>query len=293
MNISVSYFQIWVLAIVSAIVVSMVTLMLEYEPKIRDPSLEEVRKNTNITHGEGLYNYYFYNSLPRFWIVFLDFPCAVILTVDFIAQFVISQRRCMFLINPFNIVDILGILPIWMVLVIIIFASVQNWSLKDWKELQDYGLLLGILQLLRLFRFRLILFHFKPLRLISLAYKHSLKDLLLLSTVLAMASLFFGFLLYFLEVFVDPVDSFSSGLDAHWWAFITMTTVGYGDFVPKTDAGYIIGISCALFGIAIVAMITAIIISNFMQVYQNVETIERKKKYFASMRSQKIIKARL
>ena len=267
--------------------------MLECEPRIRHPSLEEVSKTTNITHGEGLLNYYFHNSLIGFWIVYLDFACVVILSVDFVARFVISQRRCTFLIDPFNIADILGIIPVWIVFVIVTVASVQKWSLENWKTLEGYSMILGILHILRIFRFRLILLHFKPLRLISLAYKRSLKDLLLLSTVLTMASLVFGFLIYFLEVFFDPVDSFSSGLDAQWWALITMATVGYGDFVPTTDAGRIVGILCALFGIVIVAMITAIIISNFMQLYKNVETIERKKKYLASMRPQKIIKTRL
>lgn len=40
--------------------------------------------------------------------------------------------------------------------------------------------------------------------------------------------------------------------DAFWWSFVTMATVGYGDFFPTTTGGrYLIGIPTMLFGISI------------------------------------------
>ena len=41
-------------------------------------------------------------------------------------------------------------------------------------------------------------------------------------------------------------------LDAYWWSFITMTTVGYGDVIPHTHQGRVIGICCAVFGVIII-----------------------------------------
>ena len=41
-------------------------------------------------------------------------------------------------------------------------------------------------------------------------------------------------------------------LDAYWWSFITMTTVGYGDVIPTTIQGRVIGICCAVFGVIII-----------------------------------------
>ena len=41
-------------------------------------------------------------------------------------------------------------------------------------------------------------------------------------------------------------------LDAYWWSFITMTTVGYGDVIPTTHQGRVIGICCAVFGVIII-----------------------------------------
>ena len=41
-------------------------------------------------------------------------------------------------------------------------------------------------------------------------------------------------------------------LDAFWWVSATVTTVGYGDVVPVTEIGRIIGIGLMFVGIAII-----------------------------------------
>jgi hypothetical protein len=51
---------------------------------------------------------------------------------------------------------------------------------------------------------------------------------------------------------------------ALWWALQTATTVGYGDAVPHTRIGYIVGGVVMLEGIAFLAIITASITSTFV-----------------------------
>ncbi len=52
--------------------------------------------------------------------------------------------------------------------------------------------------------------------------------------------------------------------DAIWWSLVTITTVGYGDLVPKTFWGRIIGIVFIFLGFTIFSTFTAFIASTFI-----------------------------
>jgi voltage-gated potassium channel len=56
-----------------------------------------------------------------------------------------------------------------------------------------------------------------------------------------------------------------SSWDGVWWAVTTVTTVGYGDIGPKTDAGRLLAIVVMLVGIGFVALITAAAAERFMR----------------------------
>jgi voltage-gated potassium channel len=64
--------------------------------------------------------------------------------------------------------------------------------------------------------------------------------------------------------FVDQDNFPSLGLGV-WWAIQTVTTVGYGDVVPTTLTGRIVGSGVMVLGIAFISFVTAGVTSALIQ----------------------------
>ena len=65
-----------------------------------------------------------------------------------------------------------------------------------------------------------------------------------------------------LETIVDSgIDGFNNAL---WWAIVTVTTVGYGDVVPTTTSGRIIGAVLMLAGVSAIPITTSLVVSVFI-----------------------------
>ena len=69
----------------------------------------------------------------------------------------------------------------------------------------------------------------------------------------------------------NPDANIKSFGDALWWAITTMTTVGYGDRVPTTGGGRLIGAGLMLAGIALLGVVTASIASWLIEQVRDVE----------------------
>lgn len=67
--------------------------------------------------------------------------------------------------------------------------------------------------------------------------------------------------------FLSP-KGFGNLGDSLWWAAQTVTTVGYGDVVPETTGGRLIGLLVMVFGVAAVSLITALVTSSFITYQQ-------------------------
>lgn len=61
-----------------------------------------------------------------------------------------------------------------------------------------------------------------------------------------------------------PGANIKSFGDSTWWAFVTVTTVGYGDFTPVTVGGRVIAVLIMFTGAAAVGAVTAAVASRFI-----------------------------
>ena len=91
---------------------------------------------------------------------------------------------------------------------------------------------------------------------------HSGHDLALLGFFLSTAIVIFSSSIYYAER-----ETFGSIPNAFWWCVITITKVGYGDLVPITSAGKLIGSLCTFAGIITLALPIPVIVSSFMYFY--------------------------
>lgn len=65
-------------------------------------------------------------------------------------------------------------------------------------------------------------------------------------------------------VSITDDTEFASAWDGIWWASSTVTTVGYGDYVPATTPGRLIAIALMFTGIGLVSILTASIASALL-----------------------------
>ncbi len=102
--------------------------------------------------------------------------------------------------------------------------------------------------------------------------------------VLSRNQLGYTLLLSFLIVFISGalVSGFDPAIetvwDGVWWAWVTITTVGYGDIVPESGLGKFFGSLLILLGIGLFAMLTANISAFLIGRDEDKEQLELLKK---------------
>lgn len=77
--------------------------------------------------------------------------------------------------------------------------------------------------------------------------------------VTVFAALGFGVLISLVE------PDIGTPWDGIWWAFVTATTVGYGDISPKSASGRIVAVVLMLFGIGLLGVFTGLVAAYFVE----------------------------
>ena len=130
---------------------------------------------------------------------------------------------------------------------------------------------LRAVRLIRTFRALKVFAFTSGLQIIVQSLKASFRELILLLIILLIPVVVFSSVLFEIETKEGTQPDFNSIPEAFWWAIITMTTVGYGDMVPKTIPGRTIGGVCAIFGVLIVALPVSVIGNNFSTYYSHAQ----------------------
>src|SRR5436190_7225141 len=108
---------------------------------------------------------------------------------------------------------------------------------------------------------------------------------------LALVTLGLGLLGGFVVTLVDKRDFPTFG-DGVWWAIVTLGTVGYGDIVPHTAWGRVVGSLMIVFGVTFIAFLTATVTSEFVSAgEQQARELERQREEATEEETRELLRA--
>ena len=121
---------------------------------------------------------------------------------------------------------------------------------------------LRVLRLMRLMRMLKLTRRLQIFNLLGAVIRDEARSILALLFVMVLVVTMSGALMYMLEAEAQP-SLFNSIPAAMWWAIETLTTVGYGDMVPITMPGRVLGGAVAVVGIGTFAVFSGLITIGF------------------------------
>jgi len=152
--------------------------------------------------------------------------------------------RLRYLVTPLALVDLLAVLPFYLGF----FVQL------DLRELR-------VLRLLRVFKLSRYSSALSIMNSVIRSESRGIGTILFVFLVILVSV---SSLMYLFEHPAQP-QVFADVPSALWWGVVTMTTLGYGDMVPITPLGRILGGFTAVIGIAMIALPAGILASGFTE----------------------------
>ncbi len=201
-------------------------------------------------------------QLPEFskaFINVLELVSVYILAFDYLLRWITHDLRegkpldwKSFVRYPFTltaIIDLLAILP-------------------SLNVLPTSFMFLRVLRVFRIFRYS------RHLSIISNVFYQERKTLSFILLIAVIYTFVTSLVMFSLEG-----ETFDSFIEALYWGTVTLTTIGFGDIYPLTDAGRVVTSISSLFGVFVLALPAGIMTGSFLQQLQQRQ--ESGDKYFS------------
>lgn len=197
------------------------------------------------------------------WQKLLDQVILIIFAIDYLVRFFLAPKKLFFVRT--NICDFIAIFPFHTVFRLFKVAALSKLTL--------------FAKLPRAFAFL-----YRPLKKARRFFDtNGFKYVVFVATIMILIG---GVLIHFAEGM-----SYGDGI---WWAFVTATTVGYGDISPSTLYGRVIAMILMLLGIGLIGSITSTLTSYFLKgksesvQSETIETIKSQLDRFDDLSSQEV-----
>ena len=186
------------------------------------------------------------------WFWYLEVISVGVFSIEYLARLWVCvegldysngwRGRLRYMVTPMALIDLVAILPFYLSA----FFSIDTRMLR-------------IFRLLRVFKLSR---HFAVLGVLGTVLRNESKTLVSAIFVMVILVVLSASGIYVVERHDQP-DAFGSIPSAMWWATVTLTTVGYGDVVPMTVAGRLLGVLITVLGVGMAALPAGIIASGF------------------------------
>ncbi|XP_061454476.1 potassium voltage-gated channel subfamily C member 3-like [Rhineura floridana] len=269
------YSSRWAMGLAATSLLSTVTIiiLLCVESKAFDHFIIQ-----NHTDGDGHYyhHYHHVSSVSSYKVAPYFLHLELFFILWFMFEFFIRLTSCSdikkFLKNPLNVADFISLFPVFIEL-FSLGHSHEEGFLVWWLGLFRVVYIVKLLKILKFVETPLML------RALPYTFRAILREILILMIIFALEILFFGALCYYGELLGDNLDMQFHNIDSSfWWSVNTLTTVGYGDILPISVFGRVIGACTALCGVLTIIVPIPIFLIKFKSYYDAALIKEKRKR---------------
>lgn len=172
---------------------------------------------------------------------FVEVATVSVFSIEWLLRVSLSRPRKSYLLSFFGIVDLVAILP---------FYIVSGLDLRSVR----------VFRLLRLFRLLKLARYSQAMQRYHRAFLIAKEELILFGFTAMILFYLASVGIYYFENKAQP-EEFASVFHSFWWAIATLTTVGYGDIYPITLGGRIFTFIVLMVGLGFVAVPTGLFAS--------------------------------
>ena len=218
---------------------------------------------------------------------YIEYVCITWFTFEFGIRLLVAPNKIKFFKSILNWIDLIANLWFYIDLVYnYVFIFKHN---SDTHPAWD---LFGTVRIMRLFK---LFNHYPGLKIIMVSLRASAGVLRLLVFFIGVAVIIFASMIFYAEKLTGGSDGrngmssivgtshennqgqqgndnqFGSIIEAIWFSIASLTTVGFGDYCPKTPLGMVFGAMCTVAGVLMIDLPMPIIVRNFANYYNHLQ----------------------
>ena len=173
------------------------------------------------------------------WIDVVQNVCLALFAADFVLHLLLVEKPFRYLFSFYGLIDASAVLFFFVPQV---RSELLLWVFK-------FGRILRVFKLLRFI---------DEARVLGQALRGSARTIVVYLFFVFLLQVVLGYFIFVIES-ANPDSQFKTVSNGVYWAIVTMTTVGYGDYVPQTALGRLLASVVMMMGFGIIAIPTGIL----------------------------------